>query len=251
MGSTTTKSSPTKQAPAPSEDLDSMTGFTHPALAAYSPSLSRGTPAQNVWCGEWTYIIKNQVHSFDITVEHGRLIYTENMGSSVIRGKVALNSSNKNARIIAKQMQFEIDIDRMKMMARYRTIGSKKWTKKIPLMKVDEIDDTKSESGCSLSWNKSTLRNTWKNTPFRDHSSTAETPDSASAGKVPRDRSMRGCSIRKMASMRKYTTRQESTQSDDVEELFRKNSTRRSIRFAEDVKNELLEELACEAPACK
>lgn len=240
MGSTTTKSSSKKQATPPSEDLDhSMTGLTHPALAAFSPSLSRGTPAQNLWCGEWTYIIKNQVHSFDITVEQGRLIYTENMGSSVIRGRVALNSSNKNARIIAKQMQFEIDIDRVKMMARYRTIGSKKWTKKIPLMKVDEIDDTKSESGCSLSWNKSTLRNTWKNTPY----SSPETPDAAAAGKVPRDRSMRGCSIRKMASMRKYTTRQDSTKSDDVEELFRKNSTRRSIRFAEDVKNELLEEL--------
>jgi len=245
MGSTTAKCIPKKQATPPSEDLDSTAELTHPALAAYSPSLSRGTSTENIWCGEWTYIIKNHVHSFDITLEQGKLIYTENMGPSTIRGKVVPHDSNKNARIRCKKMKFEIDIDRVNMMARYRTVGSKKWTKTIPLMKVDEIEDA--ESGCSLSWNKSTLRNTWKNTASTispgDLQSGSETPDD----KVPRDNSMRGCSIRKMASLRKYTSRQQSIKSDEVEELFKQNSTRRSIRFAEDVKNELLQELASEA----
>jgi len=236
MGNTTKPKSQRQEPP-------SEAPMSHPVFAAYSPdspSLTRGTPTQNVWCGEWTYIIKNQVHSFDITVEKGKLVYTENMGASIIRGKVVLNGENSHARIIVKSMKFEIDINRLDMMARYRAIGSKKWTKTIPLMKVDEIED--SVSGVSLSWNKSTLRNTWKNTAVPDYN--AVTPE---ASFVPRDRSMRGCSIRKMASMRNYTVdRQQSTKSEDVADLFEQNSLRRSIRFAPDVKDELLKELACE-----
>lgn len=196
--------------------------------------LSASLDQQSPWIGEWTYIIKNQVHSFDITNQNGKLYYTENMGSNKIKGKVMIKDNNQSARIVAKSMNFEIDLNRKKMVARYRTIGSSKWTKEIGLMKVDEIDDVGTEG--SLSWNKSTLRNTWKNASLRD-----TLPREPS---IRRDSTMRGCSVRKMDSMRNYTVgRSQSTNSQDVEELFQQNSTRRSIRFAEECKQQFLDDL--------
>jgi len=194
---------------------------------------------RNPWLGEWTYIIKNQVHSFDITYENGKLCYSEDMGPTTIKGKVTVDEVNNTARIIAKSMNFEIDINRESMVARYRTRGSEKWTKKISLMKVDEIEE-QSDSEAELSWNKSTLRNTWKNQSLRDESAKFSFSDGECDFKAD---SMRGSSIRKMNSMRVTKNQSKSMDSCEVDELFKKNTTRRSIRFAEDELNDLIAEV--------
>eukprot|EP00492_Amphilonche_elongata_P005019 TRINITY_DN585_c0_g1_i1.p1 TRINITY_DN585_c0_g1~~TRINITY_DN585_c0_g1_i1.p1 ORF type:complete len:70 (-),score=6.36 TRINITY_DN585_c0_g1_i1:886-1095(-) len=58
-------------------------------------------------------------------------------GRVMVKGRVLVDKErNTRARIIAKSMNFEIDIDRIACVARYRTIGASKWTKKINLEKV-------------------------------------------------------------------------------------------------------------------
>jgi len=200
------------------------------------------------WLGEWTYIIKNQVHSFDITANsNGKLMYTENMGMTAISGRVNVNEETRSARIVARGMNFEIDINREKMVARYRTIGSSKWTKEIDLMKVDEIDTPplSNNPSKSLSWNKKTLRNTWTNTSLsrgpshradKNHLKPGLT-DHKSLTRESTANSLRGCSIRKLNSL-KYCNAGEtpSVKSEELDELVKRNTSRRSIRFAPGVK---------------
>jgi len=200
------------------------------------------------WLGEWTYIVKNQVHSFDITIHKKHLMYTEQVGPNVIHGLVRVHNiaSNRSACITVKKMNFEIHLDRTKMVARYRTIGSSKWTKEIGVMKVDEITDTEFEeeellfldAQSSDGWNKSTLRNTWKNTPVRG----CQDEELVDLPSLPRVKSVRGSSIRQLNSL-KFTQQKPSVESDEIVKLMKKNSTRRSIRFAEDVKKAFVESL--------
>jgi len=188
------------------------------------------------WLGEWTYIVKNQVHSFDITLHKNRLLYTERVGPTVVHGLVnAHNSaSNSSACITVKQMNFEIHLHRIKMVARYRSIGSSKWTKEIDVLKVEEITDEElDEEELSLDaqnsdgWNKSTLRNTWKNASVRGCRDEMDNLPS-----LPPVKSLRGSSVRQLNSLR-FTQQKPSAESDEIVKLMKKNSTRRSIRFAE------------------
>jgi len=181
------------------------------------------------WVGEWTYIVRNEVHSFDIMVENGKMVYLENMGMTTMRGKVFVKKEGTTAKIVAKKMNFEIFLDRTKMIARYRTLGTKKWTKEIQVLKVNEIDSgMDAVSDASLG----TLANTWRNQSMHDN------PCDGSAQLV-RDGSARGCSLRRAISL-KYVGQQSDT---DVDELLKRNTSRRSIRFGEDVKAELQAEL--------
>jgi len=200
------------------------------------------------WLGEWTYIVKNQVHSFDITIHKKHLMYTEQVGPNVVHGLVRVHniSSNRSVCITVKKMNFEIHLDRTKMVARYRTIGSSKWTKEIGVMKVDEIADEELGEGelvfvgthSSDGWNKSTLRNTWKNTPARG----CRDEELDELPSLPRVTSIRGSSARHLNSL-KYTQQEPSVESDEIVEMMKENSTRRSIRFAEDVKKAFVESL--------
>jgi len=185
-----------------------------------------------VWVGEWTYIVRNEVHSFDITVKDGKLYYLEDMGMATVRGKVSVKGTQ--ARIVAKKMNFEILLDRKKMIARYRNIGSKKWTKEISVLKVDEID---SDIEPSCDWHVSTLQNTWRNQSMRDNPSDGSCVLKRSQS---RNLSARGSSMRRADSL-KYIEDQPSEDSADISELVRRNTSRRSIRFTEDTKKELLE----------
>jgi len=181
------------------------------------------------WVGEWTYIVRNEVHSFDIMAENGKMVYLENMGMTTMRGQVYVKKEGTTAKIVAKKMNFEIFLDRTKMIARYRTLGTKKWTKEIQVLKVNEID-----SGMDgvASDSLGTLANTWRNQSMHDN------PMNGS-GRLVRDGSARGCSLRRAISL-KYVGHQSDT---DVEELFRRNTSKRSIRFADDVAEELRAEL--------
>jgi len=189
------------------------------------------------WVGEWTYIVRNEVHSFDITVQDGKLVYLENMGMTIMRGNVF--PTGKTAKIVAKKMNFEIFLDRSKMIARYRTIGTKKWTKEISVLKVDEID---SETEHSLDWQASTLKNTWRNQSMH------EKPEDVTSRKgLVRDGSIRGSSLRRAISLKKHIKDQPSEDIAEMEELVRRNTSRRSIRFGDDVKKELRDLLDIES----
>jgi len=189
------------------------------------------------WVGEWTYIVRNEVHSFDITVQDGKLIYLENMGMTTMRGDV-FPTQGKTAKIVAKKMNFEIFLDRRKMIARYRTIGTKKWTKEISVLKVDEID---SETEHSLDWQASTLKNTWRNQSMH------EKPEDVTGRKdLVRGGSIRGSSLRRAISLKKHIDDQPSEDIAEMEELVRRNTSRRSIRFDDYVKKELRELLDIE-----
>jgi len=195
--------------------------------------LTKSQSKYNVWLGEWTYIVKNEVHSFDIIVQKKKLIYTEDMGGRTIYGKVSVESNNQ-ARIISKTMNFEIQLvrrDEDSHVARYRQLGSKKWTKEISLMKVDEIGFTSEDSKLSVQDSASrTLANTWRNatSPLPRY-----IPQSQSAP------SMRGCDIRKQLSERHVAV--SSTMPDfrkvdkEETELFRLNSQRKKIGFLKEV----------------
>jgi len=189
------------------------------------------------WVGEWTYIVRNEVHSFDITVQDGKLVYLENMGMTTMRGNVF--PTGKTAKIVAKKMNFEIFLDRSKMIARYRAIGTKKWTKEISVLKVDEID---SETEHSLDWQASTLKNTWRNQSMH------EKPEDVTSRKgLVRDGSYRGSSLRRAISLKKHIEDQPSEDIAEMEELVRRNTSRRSIRFGDDVKKELRDLLDVES----
>lgn len=187
------------------------------------------------WVGEWTYIVRNEVHSFDILAQNDQLIYLENMGMATMRGKVFLKKDGTTAKVVAKKMNFEIFLDRKKMVARYRTIGTKKWTKEISLLKVDEIDSDFEDVSCD---EQSTLANTWRNQSMHDG------PTDGSL-RLVRDKSScmslsRGCSLRRAISLKYVKSKESDT---DVEELYRRNTSKRSIRFAPDVINELKADL--------
>jgi len=206
------------------------------------------------WLGEWTYIIKNQVHSFDITSKDGELMYSEIMGRVMVKGGVVVDKKrNTRARIIAKSMNFEIDLDRLAGVARYRKIGASKWSKKINLEKVHTIPDTTDDESLSL-WQhnkngtqgseevaRDTLRNTWRNQDsMRDLCKDLQ-EDIARSKTLPRLGSMRRRSIRKMNTAKHYNENQEqSFDQQGIDELFRRNSSRKSIRFAEEDKIALL-----------
>jgi len=181
------------------------------------------------WVGEWTYIVRNEVHSFDIMTEDGKLVYVENMGMTTMRGNVFVKKEGTTAKIVAKKMNFEIFLDRSKMIARYRTLGTKKWTKEIQVLKVNEIDSGMDNVSCD---SLGTLANTWRNQSMHDN------PTDGS-GRLVRDGSVRGCSLRRATSL-KYVGQKSDT---DVEELLRQNTSKRSIRFADDVAEELRKEL--------
>jgi len=181
------------------------------------------------WVGEWTYIVRNEVHSFDIMIENGKLVYLENMGMTTMRGNVFVKKEGTTAKIVAKKMNFEIFLDRTKMIARYRTLGTKKWTKEIQVLKVNEIDSGMDNASCD---SLGTLANTWRNQSMHDDPADG-------SGRLVRDGSIRGCSIRRATSL-KYVGQKSDT---DVEELFRQNTSKRSIRFADDVAEELRQEL--------
>lgn len=182
------------------------------------------------WVGEWTYIVRNEVHSFDLMVEDGKLIYLENMGMTTMKGQVFLQKGGKTAKIVAKKMNFEIFLDRAKMIARYRTLGTKKWTKEIQVLKVNEIDSGMDGLSCD---SLGTLANTWRNQSMHDN------PCDGSAQLV-RDGSARGCSIRRAVSLKFVGQLSEST---DVDELLKRNTSRRSIRFGKDDVADLRAEL--------
>jgi len=182
------------------------------------------------WVGEWTYIVRNEVHSFDIMVENGKMVYLENMGMTTMRGKVFVKKEGTTAKIVAKKMNFEIFLDRTKMIARYRTLGTKKWTKEIQVLKVNEIDSGMDGLSCD---SLGTLANTWRNQSMHDN------PCEESAQLV-RDGSARGCSIRRAISLKFVGQQSEST---DVDELLKRNTSRRSIRFGKDVVEEMRAEL--------
>jgi len=206
------------------------------------------------WLGEWTYIIKNQVHSFDITSKDGELMYEENMGRVMVKGGVVVDKKRNNrARIIAKSMNFEIDLDRVAGVARYRKIGASKWSKKINLEKVHTIPDTTDDESLSL-WQhnkngtqgsekvaRDTLRNTWRNQDSVRGLCRDLQEDIARSKTLPRLGSMRRRSIRKMNTAKHYNENQEqSFDQQGIDELFRRNSSRKSIRFAEEDKIALL-----------
>jgi len=184
------------------------------------------------WVGEWTYIVRNEVHSFDLMVEDGKLIYLENMGMTTMKGQVFLQKGGKTAKIVAKKMNFEIFLDRVKMIARYRTLGAKKWTKEIQVLKVNEIDDSGQEPSCD---SLGTLKNTWRNQSMHD-SPTNE------SGCLVRDGSARGCSLRRAQSL-KFVAHQSENSSTDIQELYKRNTSKRSIRFQDEVVQELKAEL--------
>jgi len=194
------------------------------------------------WLGEWTYIIKNVVHSFDITLHKNRLLYTERVGPTVVHGLVNVRNVafNDSAYITVKKMNFEIHLHRLKMVARYRTIGASKWTKEIDVLKVDEIADEEFYAGevsvdaqCSDEWNKNTLRNTWKNVSVQGC-------DLGNLPSLPPVHSLRGTSVRQLNTLR-FTQQKPSVESDEIVQLMQKNSTRRSIRFAEDEQKAFVE----------
>lgn len=181
------------------------------------------------WVGEWTYIVRNEVHSFDILAQNGKLVYVENMGMTTMRGQV-FPKKDGTAKIVAKKMNFEIFLDRKKMVARYRTMGTKKWTKEIQVLKVNEIDDALEDTCGELD----TLANTWRNQSMHDQ------PSDGSLSRLVRDGSSRGCSLRRAVSLKYVKSQQSDT---DVEELYRRNTSKRSIRFAPDVVKDLKADL--------
>lgn len=191
----------------------------------------------DAWVGEWTYMVKNEVHSFDILVHKGKLVYSETMGGTVVLGRVVPKDEYR-ARIICKKMKFEIDLNREDMVARYRTLGTKKWTKKIDLMKVDEIEDETTGRTVeeSFDWNRDTLKNTWRNT-----GKGIQLSDTHEEAK--RTGSIRGASYRKMQSLKLVTAEENGSATSSVDLLFKQNSTRRSIRFEDEEKADLVADL--------
>jgi len=190
----------------------------------------------SMWIGEWTYIIKSEVHSFDIVVHKKKLIYTEELGGRIVHGRVIVVDENR-ARITSKTMKFEIEIvrrDEDTHVARYRALGSKKWTKEITLLKVDEIGSPSSKShpnkvtlhsDPSLNDNR-TLTNTWRNT---NHSKRSISHSDFTA------ETMRGRDRRKHLSSRHVTVSAPPIHKQDSEEekLFRLNSQRKKIAFVD------------------
>jgi len=222
---------------------------------AFGPERSRvplqDDPSNNrwmaPWLGEWTYIIKNQVHSFDITLQKNCLLYTERVGPTIVHGLVNVHNSasNSSACITVKKMNFEIHLNRLKMVARYRSIGSSKWTKEIDVLKVEEITDEEldeeelsHDDQSSDRWNKNTLRNTWKNATVKG----CRDEEVSNLPSLPSVKSLRGSSIRQLNSLR-FTQQGPSVESDEIVKLMKKNSTRRSIRFAKDETKALVESL--------
>jgi len=222
---------------------------------AFGPERSRvplkDHPSNNKWMepwlGEWTYIVRNQVHSFEITLRKNRLLYVERVGPTIVHGLVSVHksTSNSSARITVKQMNCEIHLNRLKMVARYRSIGSSKWTKEIDVLKVEEITDEELDGEepslddqSSGGWNKSTLRNTWKNATVQG----CRDEETDILPSLPSVKSLRGTSIRQQKSLR-FTQQGPSVESDEILKLMKKNSTRRSIRFAKDETKAFVESL--------
>lgn len=113
------------------------------------------------WIGEWSYFVSNEVHHFHIKNKRGQLVYEEILGSRKMTGKVIVTSEICCV-IKCKKMNFEIELNKESLTARYRQKGSRKWTKPIQLLKFEEANLTLSGAG-TVSRNKSTLRNTLKN----------------------------------------------------------------------------------------
>merc|ERR1719461_788626 len=172
-------------------------------------------------------MVKNEVHSFDILVHKGKLVYSETMGGKVVLGRVVPKDEYR-ARIVCKKLKFEIDLNREDMVARYRTLGTKKWTKEIDLMKVVEIEDETTSHPDAVSqsfdWDRDTLKNTWRNT-----GKGVQLSDTHEEAK--RTGSIRGASYRKMQSLKLVTAEENGSATSSVDLLFKQNSTRRSIRF--------------------
>jgi len=129
---------------------------------AHTESNSTTQMGHSYWLGEWSYYVNGQVHSFTITNKRGQLVYEEWAGSVKMTGKATATS--ETCCIKCKKMNFEIELNRESQTARYRQKGSKKWTKKIQLMKLEEASLTDEMDGSStFSRQRSTLRNTLKN----------------------------------------------------------------------------------------
>jgi len=119
------------------------------------------------------------------------LVYVEEMGHITMKGMV--KAQEETARITSQEMKFEIDLDRKKQVAKYRNLGSSKWTKDIQLLKLgEELEDGDEGTGESA-WSRSTLRNTFRNKSesSRSHSESREASKSSSVKKGAKSRSIR------------------------------------------------------------
>jgi len=127
----------------------------------YTESTSISQMGDEYWIGEWSYYVRSQVHSFTISSRRGQLVYEEVSGSTRMTGKATATS--ETCLIKCKKMNFEIELNRESQTARYRQKGSKKWTKKINLFKLEEASLTEQGGSSTFSRQRSTLRNTLKN----------------------------------------------------------------------------------------
>jgi len=154
----------------------------HHSLSTRKEEVGAGeskTPIEKIWIGDWSYIIKNEVHNFKIRKHRGNLVYVEEMGHMTMTGTV--KAQEETARITSQKMNFEIDLNRKKKIAKYRNLGSSKWTKDIQLLKLgEEFDDGDDGTGESA-WSRSTLRNTFRNKSESSRSSSESIKKSKSS----------------------------------------------------------------------
>lgn len=215
-----------------------------------SSDFNKLSSMQTLWIGEWTYLIKNEVHSFDILAREDKLVYSERLDSCICVGRVFVKDEHR-ARIVCKKMKFEIEINREDMIARYRTLGTKKWSRDVGLMKVDDIEvepEWTTDADDSIfagtlnenctDWDRDTLRNTWKNIKI-------DLPKPTTSNEKARS-SMRGAAYRKMRSLELVNKNLKRSMSDNTAELLRRNSSRRTLRFSDDVKDAFSDTLLAE-----